>query len=267
MNGTRVASRHRTPPRFRARSAAVWLAMLGLSAALTTTGYASGGVPKSVALSAAEQGVKHRSGPSTSATGVPVHGPSPGGAATEGGGAGGESLVPTTAQGLLELLSRLLPSGEITGAYQLDGPAIALAFRFTRGGQNDYISFSVAEVDSEVMKRNGCAEFAEAAKCTVLANGATVRMFGDGTCASPIRSTMQRLDRVLVMMTVSLCGYLRFPPVPSPHRPTVGGGLKTVEIELLTADDQWGVTMRPDLVAAGREHYPTLRRATLADQL
>lgn len=265
MNSKRVGS-HRVQPRFRLRSAAtVWLAALCLSASLTATGYAGSGVPKSVALVSADgKGVKHGPAPSASAAGdASRSGVTDGGGAASSGGA----VTATTPQGLLELLSKLLPPGEITGAYQLDGPSIALYVRYTRGNYHSYVWFSVAQVDSEVMKRAGCADMSQVARCTVLPDGAVTRLIGEGSCTSPIQSTMLRPDRVFVMMTVNLCAGYRLPPYPPQPGAIAGSPLRPAEIALLTADDQWNVTMRPELVEAGRRDFPTLRKATLADLL
>lgn len=260
VNGRRGGSRHRTPPRLRLRPAAVvWLAAVCLGASLVIIGYANGGGPRPVSL-AAVTGVVVAPGP----------GPSGGGEAASVGTASGEPVATTPAV-LLELLSRLLPSGEITGAYEINTAGVGVSFRFTRGGRHTYVTFSVWQRDvSTSVPRPGCTDAVQAPRCTVMANGSVMRLFGDFNCGSPLRLTMSRSDNLVVLMDANPCGSLRFPPYSGNSDPedlSKGGVLTPVEMELVAADDQWSMAMRPELAEAGNRHFPGVRKATDAEVL
>jgi|GEM_PF-1666221 len=162
--------------------------------------------------------------------------------------------APVTAEGALELLTRLLPAGRISG-YAKGDPAesagVAVQLQLDRGDGPLLIRFSLSadQLPDDVLAA-GCAA---GQICYPLANGGTV-IFDDvsDACLGGRSVRYHRADGTLIRLDLARC---RGGPARSTPLPTALTGQEALAVVL---DPRWGGRLPADLVREGAVRFGEL---------
>ncbi|MDG4769829.1 hypothetical protein [Solwaraspora sp. WMMD792] len=163
--------------------------------------------------------------------------------------------APVTAEGALELLTRLLPAGRISGYAKVDpaGSAgvVAVQLQLDRGDGPLLIRFSLSadQLPDDVLAA-GCAA---GQICYPLANGGTV-IFDDvsDACLGGRSVRYHRADGTLIQLDLARC---RGGPARSTPLPTALTGQEALAVVL---DPRWGGRLPADLVRKGSARFGEL---------
>ena len=163
--------------------------------------------------------------------------------------------VPTTPEAMLELLTQLLPSvrvGSVAG-YSDDADILVDADIVRGRAQNRLRVVLRPDVPADQRPARPCGPSNDGVRCSVLPNGAILRLDEGDTCRQRYVSEMERRDGTRVRVELAACGRA---DNGEPTRATAA--LTPDEFQLIAVDDQWARRMRPELRDAGRRHFPDL---------
>ncbi|WP_148083313.1 hypothetical protein [Micromonospora sp. Llam0] len=163
--------------------------------------------------------------------------------------------APATAEGALELLTRLLPDGRISGYAKGDpagsAGAVAVQLQLDRGDGPLLIRFSVS---SDQLPADALAAGCAAGQiCYPLADGGTVT-FDDvsDACLGGRSVRYHRADGTLIQLDLARC---RGRPARSTPLPTALTGQEALAVVL---DPRWGTRLPADLVREGLVRFGEL---------
>lgn len=274
-------NRGRGPGRHRSRTDRLWIAA-GLAM-----------VASALVMAGAFRIIRYEGPPTAPTAGsAPGRGggreaPNPGPASDENGGQispgdpqGGSTPRPrvaATTEAVAHLLVELLPPGKVEWVYREENPLSAYA-AFTRNGIATFIRIGLRPIearppgdpllrDPDQVTVRSCTEVTDADQCTTLPSGAVVRFYENRSCQDHISVLVDRPGFRLELLAGS-CSDENVPiPANTGDETKPRTVLNPAEAALIAGNDEWGLTMRPELVAAGRKDYPALPLLPLPERV
>jgi hypothetical protein len=213
-----------------------------------------GALPGGIGAAHHGSGGGQRAAGAPAASAVPEAGTNPAGVATQPAPtapkkvASGVDKVPATPQGMVELLSQLLPPGRRTAAGKVSDGSLMVALNLDRGRGVGMVRVSV---QSGPASAPGCHD---GATCRTLPDNSFVenRDFPDN-CIEYRTVLLVRPDGIAVFIMMPSC--LSWNGKTNPP----GQVVLSVDEAIAIADDpRWGTEMPRSLVEAGQQDYPQL---------
>lgn len=244
MNGhRRWQSRHRTPTLHRLATGVAVLCIVTGAVFVATVAYVNVGGDDQPEVEASGQAGGRAAGPAGSSASAGLGVP--------------RKPVRTTPEGMLQLLSELLPDGE-THAYAVHrGRDLEAELDFYRGrGQGQIRVVLGPNLTPAQRARRACTQAQARQECGLLPDGSIIHLWLGVSCLQNTISQVERVDGTQVRVEVGNC---TVDTSPSSGGPKPGAGppdvLSVGEAQLIAADDRWSRTMDPDLVDRGRREF------------
>lgn len=165
--------------------------------------------------------------------------------------------VQATPEGMLQLLTELLPDGKTHDYAVHAGRDLEAELYFDRGQARGRIRVVLGpSLTPEQRASRSCTQEDLQQECGLLPDGALIHLKAGASCLQDMISEVNRPDGSQVRVEIGNCTVDRRRPSGQPDAGSAPPQILSLgEAQLLAADDRWNRKMSPDLVEAGRQKF------------